>query len=68
MLTVSSDNTSIIAGNYATYDGMRVGILEKNALLDKINYAIDQLNAVEGDWQNDLSNLYYDYQDVRELL
>ena len=138
MLTVSNDNTSIIAGNYATYDGMKVGILEENsrnedlenyaqecgfsyetvsfeefgaleqalqsgqidaaltsslrktnreriidqfassdfyvivrkedtALLDKINYAIDQLNAVEGDWQNDLRNLYYDYQDVREL-
>ena len=138
MLTVSSDNTSISAGNYTTYDGMRVGILEENsrnedlekyaqecgfsyetvsfeefgaleqalqsgqidaaltsslrktdqeriidqfassdfyvivrkedtALLDNINYAIDQLNAVEGDWQNDLRNLYYDYQDVREL-
>ena len=22
-------------------------------LLDEVNYAIDQLNAVEGDWKND---------------
>lgn len=25
-------------------------------LLDKINYAIDQMNATEGDWQTDLHN------------
>lgn len=28
-------------------------------LLDQINYAIDQLNATEGDWKNTLNNKYY---------
>lgn len=28
-------------------------------LLDWINYAIDQLNATEGDWKNSLNNKYY---------
>ena len=28
-------------------------------LLDKINYAIDQLNAAEGDWKTELFNRYY---------
>ena len=36
-------------------------------LLDKIDYAIDQLNAAEGDWQNDLNNKYYSHYADRYL-
>lgn len=36
-------------------------------LLEQINYAIDQLNAVEGDWKNTLANKYYDQLDSRNL-
>ncbi len=36
-------------------------------LLDKINYAIDQMNAVEGDWQTELHNRYYENYDSRNL-
>lgn len=37
------------------------------ALLEQINYAIDQLNAVEGDWQSDLSGKYYAHMDDKNL-
>ena len=138
ILTVSSDNRTIIQGNYATYDGMRVGLLKDNTrnddfahlaadkgftytpvyysmvqdmaddlqsgkldaivssslrrtnheriieefatsdfyavvrkedteLLDTINYAIEQMNAVEGDWQNALTNKYYTHFENRSL-
>ena len=138
MLTIRSGNEEIIGGEYDTYDGIRIGLLENNsrnedlerfasekgftytpvyyevytdledalqngqvdamltsslrktenewildmfdthdfavivrkddtALLEKINYAIEQLNAVEGDWQNDLKNLYYQHLDERNL-
>ena len=36
-------------------------------LLKQINYAIDQMNAVEGDWKNDLNNKYYAHEDDRNL-
>lgn len=36
-------------------------------LLDTINYAIDQLNATEGDWKNRLRNKYYTHIDERNL-
>ena len=36
-------------------------------LLDKTNYAIDQMNAVEGDWQTELHNRYYENYDSRNL-
>lgn len=29
-------------------------------LLKKVNYAIDQMNAVEGDWRTELHNRYYE--------
>lgn len=32
-----------------------------NELLEKINYAIDQLDLTEGDWKNDLLNKYYSH-------
>lgn len=138
MLTVKSDNNSIVASDFSTYEGMRVGMLEstirnedfaeyarKNGfsytpvyfslhtqleqalasgkvdaavtssirkitderildsfapaefyvmvrkddakLLEQINYAIDQLNAVEGDWQNNLNNKYYTRADEKNL-
>lgn len=40
---------------------------ENTALLEKINYAIDQLNAVEGDWKNNLNNKYYFHWEERDL-
>lgn len=138
MLTTSSENNTIVAGDYSTYHGIRIGLLRDNSrnkdlerfakendfsytaayfqdssvleealqsgqvdailtsslrkteceqildlfsthdfyvivrkdnakLLNKINYAIDQLNAVEGDWQNDLTNLYYEHADEKNL-
>lgn len=138
MLTVRSDNDSIIASDFGTYEGMRVGMLkgtlrnedfaeyakengfsyvpvyfslyaeleqaletgqvdavvtssvrkinnerildtfapaefyamvrkEDTELLSQINYAIDQLNAVEGDWKNDLINKYYTRADEKNL-
>ena len=36
-------------------------------LLAKLNYAIEQLNAVEGDWKNALNNKYYFHWEEREL-
>lgn len=130
MMTVRSDNDTVIVQNYATYNGLRVAMLNGNTrntdfeefaaekhfnyvpvyfnlvsdmenalqtgqvdaivsssmratknermverfnneeiyiivkkgnreLLDKINYAIDQMNAAEGDWKTELFNRYY---------
>lgn len=36
-------------------------------LLDKINYAIDQLNATEGDWITELHNRFYENSNARNL-
>lgn len=36
-------------------------------LLDEINYAIDQMNAAEGDWKNALQNKYYTHLENRNL-
>lgn len=36
-------------------------------LLDRINYAIDQMNATEGDWRTDLHNRYYENYNNRNL-
>ena len=36
-------------------------------LLDKINYAIDQMNAVEGDWKTTLKNQHYGNYDNKNL-
>lgn len=138
IMTVSSSNTSIIAKDYTTYEGIRVGLLKNNSrnddfaklaaekgftyvpiyfdmademddalldgkidaavssslrrtaqeriveefatsnfyaivrkddtdLLNKINYAIDQMNAVEGDWENTLNNKYYTHLESKNL-
>ncbi len=37
------------------------------ALLDRINYAIDQMNAAEGDWRTDLHNRFYENANDRNL-
>lgn len=39
----------------------------RDELLDKINYAIDQMNAVEGDWKTALYNKNYNSLDNRNL-
>ena len=138
MVTIRKNNHAIIAQDYSTYNGMRVGMLNGNAinkdfeefskekeftytpvyfdkvsdmesalqsdgvdalvssslrvaknetaiekfnsssiyiivkkgnteLLNKINYAIDQVSAAEGDWENDLYNRYYSSADERNL-
>ena len=36
-------------------------------LLDKINYAIDQMNATEGDWRTELHNRFYENYNNRNL-
>ena len=138
ILTVRSDNNTIVDGKYSTYDGMRVALLRGNsrndefadyartkgftyksvyfdsteemaealqngtvdaivtsslrktnnerivekfgssdfyvivkkgntALLNKINYAIDQMNAAEGDWKTTLYNKNYESTHTKNL-
>ena len=138
ILTVRSDNNTIVDGKYSTYDGMRVALLRGNsrndefaeyartkgftyqsvyfdsteemvealqngtvdaivtsslrktnnerivekfgssdfyvivkkgntALLNKVNYAIDQMNAAEGDWKTTLYNKNYESTDTKNL-
>ena len=138
MLTVRSDNSTIVDGDYSTYNGMRVALLNGNTrneefadfadnkgftyvpsyfdttaemeealqsekvdaivtsslrktnnerivdkfgssdfyvivkkgnteLLNEINYAIDQMNAVEGDWKTTLYNKNYESIETKNL-
>lgn len=138
ILTVKSDNTDIVAYDYQTYEGIRVGMIKGSTrnedfalyakengftyqpvyyslsseltralqtgevdaavtsslrktekervmdtfdtepfyvmvrksdqdLLDKMNYAIDQMNATEGDWKNNLLNQYYTREEDKNL-
>ena len=39
-----------------------------NSLLDKINYAIDQMNLSEGDWKDSLSYQYYGSTESKTLV
>lgn len=138
ILTIRSDNSTIVEGKYSTYDGMRVALLRGNSrndefaeyartkgftyksvyfdsaeeiaealqngtvdaivtsslrkmnnerilekfgssdfyvivkkgnteLLNKINYAIDQMNAAEGSWKTTLYNENYEATDTKNL-
>ena len=138
ILTVRSDNSTIVEGKYSTYDGMRVALLRGNSrndefaeyartkgftyksvyfdsaeeiaealqngtvdaivtsflrkmnnerilekfgssdfyvivkkgnteLLNQINYAIDQMNAAEGNWKTTLYNKNYESTDAKNL-
>ena len=138
ILTVRSDNSTIVEGKYSTYDGMRVALLRGNSrndefaeyartkgftyksvyfdsaeeiaealqdgtvdaivtsslrkmnnerilekfgssdfyvivkkgnteLLNKINYAIDQMNAAEGSWKTTLYNKNYESAQAKSL-
>ena len=138
ILTIRGDNTAIVEGQYSTYNGMRVALLNGNSrnvefaeyaqakgftytsvyfdsteemakalqngtvdaivtsslsrinnerilekfgssdfyvivkkgnteLLNKINYAIDQMNAAEGSWKTTLYNKNYETTDTRNL-
>lgn len=40
---------------------------EDTLLLQRINYAIDQLNAVEGDWMTTLTSRYYTHSGTKDL-
>ncbi|WP_253288432.1 transporter substrate-binding domain-containing protein [Blautia sp. MSJ-19] len=138
ILTIRSDNNTIVMHDYDTYDGMKVALLNGNSrnddladfaeengfnyhpvyfdtieemtsalqkgnvdaavtsslrqtdneriiekfkntefyaivkkgntdLMKKVNYAIDQMNAVEGDWRTELHNRYYENFNDRNL-
>ena len=138
ILTIRGDNTAIVEGQYSTYNGMRVALLNGNSrnaefaeyaqtkgftyqsvyfdstekmaealqdgtvdaivtsslrrinnerilekfgssdfyvivkkgnteLLNKINYAIDQMNAAEGSWKTTLYNKNYETTDTKNL-
>ena len=138
ILTVRNDNSTIVDGNYSTYNGMRVALLKGSSrnkefadfadnkgftyvpfyfdtteemdealqsgnadaivtsslrkinnerivdkfgssdfyvivkkgnteLLNEINYAIDQMNAVEGDWKTTLYNKNYESIETKNL-
>ena len=138
ILTVRSDNSTIVEGKYSTYDGMRVALLRGNSrndefaeyartkgftyksvyfdsaeeiaealqngtvdaivtsslrkmnnerilekfgssdfyvivkkgnteLLNQVNYAIDQMNAAEGNWKTTLYNKNYESTDAKNL-
>ena len=138
ILTVRSDNSTIVEGKYSTYDGMRVALLRGNSrndefaeyartkgftyksvyfdsaeeiaealqngtvdaivtsslrkmnnerilekfgssdfyvivkkgnteLLSQVNYAIDQMNAAEGDWKTTLYNKNYESTNAKNL-
>ena len=138
ILTVRSDNSTIVEGEYSTYDGMRVALLRGNSrndefaeyartkgftyksvyfdsaeeiaealqngtvdaivtsslrkmnnerilekfgssdfyvivkkgnteLLNQVNYAIDQMNAAEGNWKTTLYNKNYESTDAKNL-
>lgn len=139
MLTVRSDNVSVIEQDYDTYQGLKVGLLRENsrnedfkefaqekgftyqaiyfdmeseikealqngiidatmtsslrsihderivekfatkdfyvvvkkgntALLNQINYAIDQMNLAEGDWKDELNYQYYGQTESKTLV
>lgn len=82
MLTVKSDNDKIKDFDYSTYNNMKEDRIrdsfavhdfyvmvrkDNKTLLDTINYAIAQLNAVEGDWQGELESKYYTHLGNRNL-
>ncbi len=52
---------------FATHDFYAMIRKDDAELLSKLNYAIEQLNATEGDWQNDLDNKYYTHENSKML-
>lgn len=52
---------------FSTRDFYVIVPKDDEALLRQVNYAIDQLDAAEGDWQNDLENKYYFHEHYRRL-
>lgn len=57
-----------ILDSFAIHDFYVMMKKENKLLLADINYAIDQLNAAEGDWQGDLENKYYTHAGNRHLV
>lgn len=56
-----------VLDQFGTYDFYVIVRREDTALLDQINYAIEQLNATEGNWKNALNNKYYAHLDKKDL-
>lgn len=52
---------------FATRDFFVMMRKSDTELLEKMNYAIDQINAAEGDWKNDLQNKYYTHYEEKDL-
>ena len=52
---------------FASHDFYVMVRKEDTTLLAQLNYAIEQLNAVEGDWQNNLNNKYYTQLEEKNL-
>lgn len=69
LLTSSLRKTSEerILDSFAIHDFYAMVRKDDIELLDKINYAIDQLNATEGDWQSELENKYYTHYGNRHI-
>lgn len=69
LLTSSLRKTSDerILDSFAIHDFYAMFRKDDTELLDKINYAIDQLNATEGDWQSELENKYYTHYGNKHL-
>lgn len=69
LLTSSLRKTSEerIIDSFAVHDFYVMVKKDNKALLDTVNYAIDQLNAVEGDWQGELESKYYTHLGNRHL-
>lgn len=69
LLTSSLRKTSEerILDSFAIHDFYVMVRKEDKTLLNEINYAIDQLNATEGDWQSALENKYYTHLGNRNI-
>lgn len=56
-----------VLDTFAVRDFYAIVRKDDTALLEKLDYAIDQLNATEGDWQNTLQNKYYTNRTTKNL-
>lgn len=69
LLTSSLRRTSEerILDSFATHEFYVIVRKDDTELLEKVDYAIDQLNAAEGDWQGELENKYYSHYSSKQL-
>lgn len=60
-------NNEWILDSFATQNFYVMVRKDDTALLEKINYAIEQISAAEGDWVSTLDNRYYSHDDEKYL-